>query len=278
MQEAYILGGLTFFSLGAASLFDLRTKEIPDWLSYGFLFSVLGIKFIAFLLDKPFSYFLWGLVGLATSVPLGLFLYYTKQWGGGDAKLLFGIGVVLFSSLAGFRMLGKFLLGVIFIGAAYGVLWVVIFCIRERPQVSLKVRQSFREKGLILLIPLLAGIVVSGLGFFIGDPTFLFAGIVLSLFTILFALLIFIKIVEQIGLVKKIPVSKLIPGDWIAEDVTVHGKILYRKRSPGVSPEQIAALRRAHVRAVLVKEGIPFVPVLFFSYLLLIFFGPALPF
>jgi len=92
MLADLILVGVTLLVLLIASIFDLKTREIPDTLSYGLIVVALSIRLINGVTAHAFSYFLYGLIGLGVAFIFGYVLYHLKQMGGGDAKLLMGFG------------------------------------------------------------------------------------------------------------------------------------------------------------------------------------------
>ena len=79
----------------AATISDIKTKEIPNWLNFSLViiaFSIFSIKSISQEsinpLLKSITYFLIFLI-------IGNIMYYTKQWGGGDSKLLIALGAAI---------------------------------------------------------------------------------------------------------------------------------------------------------------------------------------
>ena len=71
-------------------------------------------------------------------------------------------------------------------------------------------------------------------------------------------LFVFIKASEKSGMYARVLVSKLTEGDWVAEDIKIKGKLVYSKKSLGITPEQINRLKKAKIRSVIVKTGIKF--------------------
>ena len=65
----------------------------------------------------------------------------------------------------------------------------------------------------------------------------------------------------------------LLEGDWLAEDVVVHGRKLMKKKT--LYKEDIQKLRDLNISSVAIKEGIPFTPAFLLSYLVLILGGDA---
>ncbi|MEM1451266.1 MAG: prepilin peptidase [Planctomycetota bacterium] len=82
---------LALAAVALASVFDLRSREIPDWISAGLLASCLVLLALG---RHPVDGqgVLWG-VGVAT---LGaLVLFSLNALGGGDVKLLIALGATL---------------------------------------------------------------------------------------------------------------------------------------------------------------------------------------
>lgn len=86
---------LTLVALVVSSITDIKTREVPDWLSFALIFAGLGIRLIQSLYSTDWTFFLEGLVGFAVLFGLSAFLFYTGQWGGGDSKLLMGMGATM---------------------------------------------------------------------------------------------------------------------------------------------------------------------------------------
>ena len=69
-----------------------------------------------------------------------------------------------------------------------------------------------------------------------------------------------LKSTELACMYKQIQVDKLTEGDWIQNDVYKNKKIIYKVNPYGADKKSIDALKKAKIKQVLVKEGIPFVP------------------
>jgi hypothetical protein len=82
---------------------------------------------------------------------------------------------------------------------------------------------------------------------------------------------IIIKILEQIAFIKDLPVDKATEGDWVAEDILVHGKTIVRKKDLGITKEQLAELKelaaKGKLQTVKLKYGIPFVPSFLIAFI-----------
>jgi len=74
-----------------ATCCDLRTREIPDWISVALV--LIGITAAGF----GWAGVRWWMVlsGLLVGFLIGLALFHFASFGGGDAKLIAGIGAIL---------------------------------------------------------------------------------------------------------------------------------------------------------------------------------------
>jgi len=147
VEVPFLILGLYFI---ITSWIDIKTHEVPDWLSYSL--TALGIAFAAtrtILLWNTDLAFLaqdwtivWSVLGALIGLGLGALLYYTGQWGGGDAKLLMGTGAILGFSLLRVRDAWPnnlmalpafiFFLGFLLVaGALYGVIWMLVLIVRK---------------------------------------------------------------------------------------------------------------------------------------------------
>jgi len=268
-----ILIAVALLALIIASISDLKTREVPDWLSYGLMAAGIGIRLIYALSSQTWSFFLYGLIGLASMIVLGSLLYYTRQWGGGNAKLLMGLGAVFATRptfLSGdWPFLADFFVNLVVIGALYGFLWSFILFLKNRKKVFSEMKKVMQRKKILRLvfstICLILFIVV----------IFLFSGIQRLIFLIVLAVIFFgfyflilLRAVEKVCMFRYISPFKLTEGDWIAKDVRINQRVVCKSTSLGITKKQISLLKKSKVKKVLVKEGIAFVP----SFLLALIF------
>ena len=255
-----------------ASYTDLRTKEVPDWLSYGFIIAALGIRII-YSFQGGWQILVSGLLGFVAFYLLALLFYYTHQWGGGDSKLLMGMGASLgiaypFSETS-FTLLW-FLLLLLFSGALYGLVWLGVLAIRRRHCLFPELRSLLGNHKKIHL-----GIGFSSLLFLSAGFLVHYLLLVVSMLAVLYYLLLFLVAVQSCCFVNERDTKALTEGDWLAEDVVVHGKKLLKKKT--LTKGDIERLHQHEISSVLVKEGIPFVPSFLLAYLFLLFEKDLVP-
>jgi len=269
MYEVIFLIVLGIIWISFASIQDLRKREVDDWLSYSLIIFALGFRFFYCLFEKgEFGFFYQGLIGLGIFFVIGNLLYYGRFFAGGDAKLMISIGAVLplsysfYNNLKGFLV---FFLIFLFAGAIYGLIWSFVLAFSNYKRFKKEFLRQLKRHDIIIKITL----VVAGLIFVYGlfmNKLFLIIGILFFIFEYLF---IFAKAVEEVCMVKKIKTSKLTEGDWLYQDVKI-GKKLIKSKWDGLDKKEIILLKK-YKRYVIVKQGIPFVPVFWISFLVWVY-------
>jgi Flp pilus assembly protein protease CpaA len=103
---------LAFFGVVLATIQDLKTREVPDSLSSGMIVLGFAMALVRWALGDGWGVVVNSALGFGFGYGIGALLYFSRQWGGGDAKLLAGFGALLgfFSSesaiAVGFSMTG----------------------------------------------------------------------------------------------------------------------------------------------------------------------------
>ncbi len=262
-----ILIALSLIVLAAASLFDLKTREVPDTLSIGFIISVLGITLI-YGFYSTFSYFLYGILGFVIAFIIAFILYYSKQMGGGDAKLFMGLGAAFATFNETFPLLLILLLCLLTIGGLYSFCWGLALFLKERKKSFPLFKKRLKANRTPRIIIIILSIILLALAY-INDNfayRFLLAALAFTML-FLFYLTIFIHVVEKIGFLKHYPLSKVTEGDWLAKDVKRNGKVICSAKEVCLDKKQINRLKKNKVKKVWIKIGIPFVPAIFLSTL-----------
>jgi Flp pilus assembly protein protease CpaA len=261
-----VIAVVTIITLAVASFTDLRSREVPDWLSYSLIFSALGIRTI-FSFSEGFHLLLSGLLGLSLAFIISIMLYYAHQWGGADSKLLMALGLVIgipypFSSES--LLFFLFLLLLLVIGGVYGLFWMIFLAVRDRKRFiplfigSLRQNRLFHYScwGLTFLL-LIFSFFVPYLWFFLPFPLFGFYAFVL------------VTSVEQSSFVREVDVSQLVEGDWLAEPVRHNHQDIVTNST--LEKSDLRRLKREGISKVKVKEGIPFIPSFLLAYLVVLF-------
>ncbi|HME86861.1 MAG TPA: A24 family peptidase, partial [Candidatus Nanoarchaeia archaeon] len=123
---------LTLITLTVSSITDFKRREVPDWISHGFVAGALGIRLLFSILNNDYSLFTTGVLGAGIFFGISYVAYYLGQWGGGDVKIAAGMGAVL-----GFSQLSfLFVILLLFAGAIYGIFYSMTLAIIHRKEFS----------------------------------------------------------------------------------------------------------------------------------------------
>jgi Flp pilus assembly protein protease CpaA len=263
---------ITLTVLIFSSINDIRVREVPDWFSYGLIFAAFGVRII-FALSQGWQILASGIFGFLACFALAVLFYYSGQWGGGDSKLLMGMGAVIgisFPFSANSFTLLWFLFALLLFGAIYGLLWMVVLAIVRRKIFWKNFKGSVGRKKKLhfaLIIVTLFFIVLTLVQPFLLPLIFFPLGF--------FYLITFINVIEKSCFIKRIPASKLTEGDWLAKDVKLRNKVVVEAKT--LESDDVWKLRylevNENIKPVTVKEGVPFVPSFLIAYLIITFGG-----
>lgn len=272
-----ILISVGLIGLAVGSFTDFERREVPNWLNFGLIGAGLGVRAIGAVIDNNVMIFFAGLIGLAVMAILGEGLYYSRQWGGGDTKLLMGLGA-LFGSVAILPwFLFHFLINLVIVGAVYGILWSVYLAIRYHKHFVKELVKVVKVSKVQIEVFLGAAVLLIIASIAMGSSLYSWLFIILAGVAVLYVVLfVFVKTVESACMFRRIRVSNLTEGDWIAEDVFIKKQLVYSIKEPGISREQINRLKKSKIRRVMVKDGIPFVPSFFVAMILTVWLGNLL--
>jgi prepilin signal peptidase PulO-like enzyme (type II secretory pathway) len=276
------------------SITDLRTREVPDWINYGLMFAGFGIALIYTVLNQSFQHLIESIIGFGIFFAIAWIMYYTGQWGGGDSKMIMGLGALVgitwpFSSwfnidfyTNGLPFMLNFILYSIVVGAIYGLLWSTVLAIINRKKLFKEFKRLLQTKKIVFYKKILIGILaIAIISQFFVDKNFKI--LILTMVLIIgigFYLFIYIKSIEKVCMLKMVIPEKLTIGDWIAKDVIINEKVICGPDDLGIEEDQIKKLitlkKKGKIKEILIKEGIPFVPSFLIAFLLTLFYGSNL--
>lgn len=265
---------LGLLGLVIASITDLKTREIPDWLSFSLIAIGISLRLMQSISSNEWHYIFYTLVAIAALFLFGNLMYYTKQWGGGDTKLLVAIAAVFTVNPSQKYFLISMLVNLIIVSTFYGLAWCIYFAVKQRhkfmKELPIYIRKNknklklFTIIAVLILLPLLATTLYSL------SMMLISISILLVLYPILTT---FVEAVERSAMFREVHVSKLTEGDWITKDLRLKNKLIYSKSSPGLEKFQINLIKKAGIKYVPVKDGIPFVPAFLIAALLTMISG-----
>jgi len=231
-----ILLSIAAIVLIIGSIHDIRVREVPDWLNFSLIAAALGIRLLYSSYTSEWSVFINGLVGFVAFYLLALAMFYTGQWGGGDSKLLMGMGAVFGLDIFFFRtfevpVMVWFFVNSLFVGAIYGFVFSIIMAIRRWKEFKEEYAKRYRRARYVKLGVYAIIIILGILMLVFSGPLYrmMFLILMITLFVILY-LWIFIKTVETVGMVKTLKTKELTEGDWIVDEIFIDKKKILSKR------------------------------------------------
>lgn len=281
MIDFFIISVITG-SLIIASYCDIKTREVPDWVNFALIAAGIGIRLAISLAYLDPSPIIEGLLGLVAGVIIAYTMFYAGQWGGGDSKLLMGLGALIGIKLqmGAVPFFFSFLINTFLIGAVYALIWALCLAIMKRKEFGASFSKIAKNKTvkIIHIAAIVTALFFGAVALFV-TPTLLKIGaIAIALLTLMtFYIYVFIKAVEESCMKKYVAPDKLTEGDWIVEDIMYKGKRICGPKDLGIEKKQIDELVRLYkqkkIKKVLVKEGIPFVPSFLIGYIVTLIFG-----
>jgi Flp pilus assembly protein protease CpaA len=251
MEDLLFFGALVGFSLASAS--DLKTREVPDYLSYfllalGFLYRLLWSATL-FPSESAMMVLLVPAVFSAGFGTVAYLLYKTGQWGGGDVKLIVAAAWLIgyFPSRSDGLMGTLFFLNFFMNLIVFGTLYTILYTI------SKGVLKGSIERWRIYL--LLAGTFGGFMSMVILQSLPLSISVLLPIAILAASGIPFFKDAEDKCFIKDVPPSKLTEGDWLVGEIEG-----VPKRGEGLTGKDIEKIKSMNVRKVRIKEGVPFVP------------------
>jgi len=265
--------------LCVASYFDLKTGEIPDEISLGLLGLSIFFSLLFSLLNWNFNIVLWSVAYGIFFFLFGYLSFYFGELGGGDVKLLAGIGSALgflerlnlFNTMLPVAI--DFLINLGLVTIPYSICYALFLTIRKPMVIERFFDEIKRLENLFMIF--LSGVISIFLAA-IGFPIFLF------FFPFLVILTIFFKTLETHVLEKEVSIEQLREGDLLAEDVIIDNKTIIAMKDArlGLEIEQIEMLKKlkqeGKLEKIKIKEGMKFAPALGLAFILTVYFDETL--
>ena len=199
-----------------ALIYDLKTREIPDWISYSLIAIALTSSVIASLEQTSFLPLISSLIAAILFAIISLLLYYTKQWGGGDVKLFIALGLALpqypssllqyFNPNINVYFPLILIINLLIAAVIYSLIYLIILIIKNKARflVDIKKYQMRRLKILFMVVAVI--IFISSFLFPLQQSRYLIIiAVLILIFPYIFAIT---KVIEKIAMIKSIPLSK----------------------------------------------------------------------
>ncbi|MEK6856874.1 MAG: prepilin peptidase [Nanoarchaeota archaeon] len=284
LEVELILLVLAFIITIIAVISDIKTTEVPDYANYFLIFSALLLRVLYSITTEEWGFTTAVLFSFPIIFILASIMYKTRQWGGGDAKLLISLSIALatypsfllefFSPKLVFIFPITLFINILIIGAMYSLVYTILMAIKNNERFLNQFRRIIRKTKKIQLT-IFSIMVVIILFSFATEISKIFVIIISLSPIILFYVYIFMKTIEKVCLIKMIPVEKLIEGDLIIENV-FHNKKIIHKINQELTKEQIKIIKKAGIEEVKIKQGVVFTPVFLLALIVSLIFGNLL--
>ena len=261
-------------ALLVSSYIDLKSRKVPDWISYGLIFAGLGLRLIDSISISSYGPILYGIIGLAVTFALALLMFYTGIWGGGDSKILMGLGAVIgLDKFTTISFLVLFIFASFIVSGIYGIFYALYLASKHWKSFKMEFgeirhKQNVRRARIAAIISVILSIIL----FFVLDHLYgLFIMLLAAMAYLTVQSWIFMKAIEKSCLINEKDVDDLVEGDWIVKVVIVKNKKICGPKELGLTKHQIGLLKKYRIKKVIVKDGIPFVPSFLIAYLISLF-------
>ena len=258
-----VIYGFIIFILSLASVFDIKSREVPDFISYVFLVGAILLILILAIYEDSLQVLEFIPLSFALLFGFAYLMYRLGQWGGGDAKLMLGFSFLFTNiSLNSSLSFVNLFINMLLFGGFYGLFAILALGVIKHKEM----KKRMKIYDYVLLVA--GAIAIILVYFLIVYPL----NILISLMVLLLVVIRYIYIVSMELMYKDIGVSKLTEGDWLADDVIKDGKIVIRRTNIGLTAEDINKLKSEEVKQVKVKIGLPFIPGILLGAIVTIFF------
>jgi Flp pilus assembly protein protease CpaA len=270
---------LAFIALILGSISDIKKREVADILNYGLFFSAIVLRLLYSLIILNPLILIEGLVGFLIGTTIGMVMFYTNQWGGGDAKMLIALSTLIGINILplSINVLTKsFLLSMIvnifILGSFMGLIWSIYMAIKNKDKFKKTWNKISKENIKLKRTTIILSTLIFITGLIFRQFTFLLIPLSIIFITTIYVIL-FAKAVEKGTMVHMYPISKVTEGDWIDKNISYKGKYICGPKDLGISKKQILMLKKYKIKKVPVKVGIPFIPSFLAGFIATILIG-----
>jgi preflagellin peptidase FlaK len=275
MLADYIFAGIAIFGATIGTITDLKGRWVPDWINYFMIaFGLVGHAIVSLIQNSVWP-LIFSAIFAGIFFAIGTTMVYTGLWGGGDAKMLTGLGALLptvsFANTPWPFPLTLWL-NIMIMGAVLGVIGALILIVKNKSAFFKELRVEFEKNKLAIMISP-AILILPIVSFYLDMKFVTLASLLLF---ILIPIIFIFKAVEKACMFKFIAPSKLVEGDWIAEEIKV-GNYSYKPPRSGIELKDISELQKLEklgkLKQIKVKEGLPYTPAFLAGLLASLFLG-----
>jgi Flp pilus assembly protein protease CpaA len=269
MYEYIFLAVIGVIWLIIASVMDIKNREVKNWVGFSLITFALAYRLIFSIVIWNFWFFIEGAFGLIIFFILAYVFYYARVFAGGDAKIFIALGTILPFSLSyvdNIMIFVAFILFLLFVGAIYGLLFSFVIVLSNYAGFKREFSKQLSKNKNALWTFIATATVLFMIILLFTETLFLLFPVILILFPLLY---IYAKSIEESCMMKYIDVKQLTVGDWLVGSIKVKSRVI-KTNFEGLSEEDLKFMQKNYNKKVLVKQGIPFIPVFLIAFILLI--------
>lgn len=206
---------------------DLKRREVPDWLNFSLIGAGLGLALLDAASAATFKPLFASAIGLLLGILIGYAMFYAGQWGGGDAKLIMGLGALMGLwwqpfTLKHLPLFITFLVNTVLVGATYGLAWMLVMIAKKRRAFKKAFHEFMGQEGMtakrVVIIATTAALII--LAFIVQQPVMRIVLVLLAIAVFfLFYLWVLSKVVEQACMTTTRATKLLTEGDWVIQPI-----------------------------------------------------------
>ena len=232
-----IIGSL---GLIVGSITDFQKREVANWINFSLLALGFVLRFVSSLISNDWFYFLISLAWFGGLYIFANLMYYTGQWGGGDSKMILGLGVLFATFPLSYlkyhsdylsyffnldlsytiSFMFDFLLNIFIVGAIYSLIYTFFLVVFNFKKFKQSFKKKFMEKHNLSLIIISSIIFIGGYIFIFNTNSFSFINqAILWMILIVPILIVYIRSVEESCMLRKMKLEDLTKGEWVSENI-----------------------------------------------------------
>jgi Flp pilus assembly protein protease CpaA len=268
-----------------ATITDIKNHWVPDFINFSMIFFGIGGHAILSLLTAN----IWPLIASVAAAlifyAIALAMYHSGSWGGGDAKLLIGLGALIpvfpmqlatnFTKIAPWPFMLTLWFNILLVGTVYTSILITTKIITHWEDFKKNSRnQLIKHKNLTLAVTS-SILLPATLTIFKKEMIIISALWALAIFA--FYLTLTTKALEKTCMYRKIEPKKLVEGDWVQDTIKLKNKTIFKPKRTGIEKKEIIELIKLKKQGIIdkvnVKEGFPYIPAFLIALIISLTLG-----
>ena len=227
-----------------ATISDIKTKEVPDWISYTLIVTGVLSHLAMAASQQTITPILHNLYGLSFAFIIGSSMFYTGLWGGGDAKLLMGLAsliptyATLNTNAQIFPLLFTLWTNIVLAGAIIGGAVLLQITLKNLNKVKRELSSELKRKEMLILAAIIIVLTILGVTQIKVLPVHIWL-----VLPVVYSALLWAQIIERNFMFKFIKPSQLTEGDWVAKEIKIANRIVYKPEKTGITKKYIKNLK-----------------------------------